>query len=98
MSGSLWLITYDIADPKRWRKVFRLLKSYGSPVQLSVFECRITSSQQRKMWDTMQNIVDIEEDRVNAYPICGQCDSRGLLLGHATRSKVLPVVWVVSDA
>ena len=38
----LYLVVYDIRDPKRWRRVFRLLKGFGDWVQLSVFQCRLT--------------------------------------------------------
>ena len=33
----LFIISYDIADPKRWRRVFRVMKGYGAWLQLSVF-------------------------------------------------------------
>ena len=97
MNSSLWLIAYDIADPKRWRKVFRLLKSYGAPVQLSVFECRISNSQRQKLWSSMQHIVHSDEDKVLCYPVCGQCERRIMSLGNSKRSEKLPVAWVVSD-
>jgi len=33
----LYIVTYDISDQRRWRKVFNLLKGYGEWLQLSVF-------------------------------------------------------------
>ena len=33
----LYLVTYDIADPKRWRKIFKTMNGFGHWVQLSVF-------------------------------------------------------------
>ena len=30
----IYLVTYDIREPKRWHKVFRFLKSRGLNVQL----------------------------------------------------------------
>lgn len=38
----LYIVVYDIRDPKRWRRVFRLMKGFGDWVQLSVFQCRLT--------------------------------------------------------
>ena len=32
-----WLVTYDIADPRRLAQVFKRLKKEGIPVQYSVF-------------------------------------------------------------
>ncbi|PCH54251.1 MAG: CRISPR-associated endonuclease Cas2 [Flavobacteriaceae bacterium] len=97
MNQSLWLITYDIANPKRWRKVFRLLKSYGFSVQLSVFECRLSAAQQKKLWQDLEKLVHPLEDCVNAYPVCGTCESRLLILGAAKHEAALPDIWVVSD-
>ncbi len=36
-----YVVAYDISDPKRWRRVFRLMKGYGQWLQLSVFHCRL---------------------------------------------------------
>ena len=38
----LYIVTYDIADDKRWRAVFKLMHGYGEWMQLSVFQCRLT--------------------------------------------------------
>lgn len=38
----LYIVTYDIADPKRWRVVFRIMNGYGEWLQLSVFQCRLS--------------------------------------------------------
>jgi CRISPR-associated protein Cas2 len=37
-----YIVAYDISDPKRLRKVYRLMKGYGEHVQLSVFRCELT--------------------------------------------------------
>jgi hypothetical protein len=34
---NLYVVAYDISDPRRWRRVFRLMNGYGAWVQLSVF-------------------------------------------------------------
>lgn len=36
-ASAQWLVTYDIADPKRLGRLFRYLKKQGVPVQYSVF-------------------------------------------------------------
>lgn len=38
----LYIVTYDIADERRWRAIFRLMHGYGEWLQLSVFQCRLT--------------------------------------------------------
>lgn len=37
-----YLVCYDIGDPKRWRKIHKLMLAYGEPLQLSVFLCRLS--------------------------------------------------------
>ena len=32
----LYIVAYDISEPKRWRHVFKTMKGYGHWVQLSV--------------------------------------------------------------
>jgi CRISPR-associated endonuclease Cas2 len=34
-----YIVTYDIADDKRLRKVFQTMRKYGDHLQFSVFEC-----------------------------------------------------------
>jgi CRISPR-associated protein Cas2 len=97
MNRSLWVITYDISSPKRWRKVFKILKSYGRPVQYSVFECRLSKAQVKVLHAALQAVLDEQGDRVHCYPLCGQCDERTLVLGCGGRVESLPAAWIVSD-
>ena len=39
MSRLRYLVSYDICDPKRLRKVARSLEGFGVRLQYSVFEC-----------------------------------------------------------
>ena len=45
----LYLVTYDISDPKRWRRIFNVMKGYGHWLQLSVFQCRLTARRRTEM-------------------------------------------------
>ena len=37
-----YIVTYDISNNKRWRRVFKTMNGFGDWVQLSVFQCRLT--------------------------------------------------------
>jgi len=37
------LVSYDICDDKRLRKVFKAIRAYGDHLQYSVFECQFTT-------------------------------------------------------
>ena len=61
-SERLYIVTYDIADPKRWRRVFRLMKGYGFWLQLSVFQCRLTARRRAEMAAGLETCIKREED------------------------------------
>jgi CRISPR-associated protein Cas2 len=64
MDEHLYIVTYDIGDPKRWRAVFRLMNGYGEWVQLSVFQCRLSRKRHAEMLATLDEIIDQKEDHV----------------------------------
>jgi CRISPR-associated protein Cas2 len=63
-------IAYDIADDRRREDVATLLSGYGPRVQLSVFECDLTS--QRDMAGLrayLHRLIDPVEDQIRIYPL-----------------------------
>ena len=53
-----YLVSYDIANRKRWRRVFRLLQGYGEWVQLSVFRCRLDTGRHARMVAELRRSID----------------------------------------
>jgi CRISPR-associated protein Cas2 len=70
----LYLITYDISDSKRLRRVFRLLEGYGEWVQLSVFQCRLTELRHRRLVNELETEIKRHEDHVLVFKL-GPADS-----------------------
>jgi len=64
MSRTLTLICYDIADPKRLRAVFELCRSYGDPVQYSIFIARLTAMARAELLAELTSIIHHHLDRV----------------------------------
>jgi CRISPR-associated protein Cas2 len=64
MDERLYLITYDIGDPKRWRAVFKLMNGYGAWLQLSVFQCRLSARRHAEMLATLEQIIHHAADHV----------------------------------
>ncbi len=60
----LYIVTYDIADERRWRAVFRLMHGYGEWVQLSVFQCRLPRLRQIELQDRITSTILSTEDHV----------------------------------
>lgn len=70
-----YLITYDIRDPKRWRKVYALLKGYGEWLQLSVFRCLLTDrDRERLRWELSRRMDAV--DTLLVIGLCGGCVER----------------------
>ena len=60
----LYVVTYDIADPKRWRRVFKLMHGYGSWLQLSVFQCRLTARRRVELAARLERRIKADEDHI----------------------------------
>ena len=60
----LYFVMYDIADPKRWRSIFRTMKGYGDWVQLSVFQCRLGKVRHAELVADLDRIIHHNEDHV----------------------------------
>lgn len=58
------LVSYDISNQKRWRKIYKLLKGYGEHVQYSVFICQLSELQEARLKADLENIVHHHEDQV----------------------------------
>jgi len=59
-----YVVAYDIADPKRWRRVFKLMKGYGRSLQLSVFHCRLDGGRRTDMALALERLIDGGADHV----------------------------------
>ena len=64
MDQRLYIVTYDISDQKRWRRIFKLMKGFGEWLQLSVFQCRLTRQQHAELVALLDGIIHHTEDHV----------------------------------
>ena len=60
----LYIITYDIAEPRRWRRVFKLMNGYGEWLQLSVFQCRLTRKRKVELQAALSELINHNADHV----------------------------------
>lgn len=75
------LVCYDIRDPKRWAKAYKILKGCGDHLQLSIFRVEMTKIQLESLRWKMGKILK-EEDSLMIARLCPGCaqrviDSRG---------------------
>ncbi|MCH9826196.1 MAG: CRISPR-associated endonuclease Cas2 [Gammaproteobacteria bacterium] len=64
MQEHLYIVTYDIRDDKRGRRIFKLMKGYGEWLQLSVFQCRLSARRQAELIQLLDGIIVDGQDHV----------------------------------
>jgi CRISPR-associated protein Cas2 len=93
MSRLRYLVSYDISDPKRLRKVARSLEGFGVRLQYSVFECPLDDLRLAKLKAELQDLLDHEEDQVLFVSLGPSANDASLIieamgLPYEVRSRV----------
>jgi CRISPR-associated protein Cas2 len=70
-----YLICYDIRDPKRWRKAYKVLKGYGDTLQYSIFRVRLTARDREQLRWRLEQILATEDSLLIAG-LCKGCVAR----------------------
>jgi CRISPR-associated protein Cas2 len=71
-----YIVSYDISDEKRLRRVHRTMKGYGDTLQYSVFRCDLSASERILMIEALSKIINHREDQIMLVDI-GPADGRG---------------------
>ncbi len=64
MARTRYLVSYDIADPKRLRRVAKICESFGTRIQYSVFECPLDDLRLEKLKDSLHTTINHDEDQI----------------------------------
>lgn len=64
MSLKLILVSYDIRNPKRLRKIHKIMKGYGDGIHYSVFRCHLNRKGIVEMKSDLKEIMHNDEDRI----------------------------------
>ena len=60
----LYIVSYDIRDERRWRRVFKLMKGYGECLQLSVWQCRLSRRRHAELVALLDGVIRAQDDHV----------------------------------
>jgi CRISPR-associated endonuclease Cas2 len=77
----LWLVSYDVACPRRRYRLDRLLGGLGDRVLESLWECRLRADQLPALQARLHALLREGEDRLSLLPLCADCQRRTLRLG-----------------
>lgn len=70
MNGArTWVIGYDIASPRRIRRVARFLEKRAVRVQFSLFIGRFTPASLEATWRGLAELINPRADDVRAWPV-----------------------------
>lgn len=64
MARRRYLAAYDIRDPKRLRRVHKMMKAFGWPMQYSVFICDLDHLELVELRLAISNAIDHAEDAI----------------------------------
>lgn len=62
-----WLIAYDISCPRRWRRIYRELRSVGYRLQYSLFWADIDGPAAEALARRLMTLMDLRADDIRLY-------------------------------
>jgi CRISPR-associated protein Cas2 len=71
-----YIVSYDVSDDKRLRKVFKTLRGWGDHLQYSVFRCELNARELVELRDTLSGIIHHKQDQVMFVDV-GPAEGRG---------------------
>lgn len=71
-----FLVSYDVRDSKRLRRLFKALRGFGDPLQYSVFRCDLSPKEKILLIAAIKEIINHRDDRVMLVDL-GPAASRG---------------------
>lgn len=62
-----YLVCYDICNPKRLRRVHKEIRDWGVPIQFSIFEIDVNTTQLARLKALLIKMIDVTEDKIMFY-------------------------------
>ncbi|MGI6419413.1 MAG: CRISPR-associated endonuclease Cas2 [Thermoguttaceae bacterium] len=78
------VVCYDIVSNRRRARLLKRMKGFLPHVQKSVFEGHITDARLVELRSMIQREINLEEDAVRVYHLCGRCISATEVIGMGT--------------
>jgi CRISPR-associated protein Cas2 len=58
------LVSYDIRDPARLRRIHQIMMGFGDPLQYSVFVCELSGTERILMEEALLKAATLSEDSI----------------------------------
>jgi len=79
------IVSYDISDDDRLRKVFKIVRGFGDHLQYSVFRCALTDQERVRLMAALEDVLHHTEDQVlfiDLGPVDGTSNQRFSTMGR----------------
>lgn len=78
-----YLVCYDIREPRRLARVYKLMKGRGLHIQYSVFHCRLTWPNLLELKASLAGLIDERVDDIRIYPL--PAEEKVIIMGCGDR-------------
>ncbi len=78
----IYMFCYDIANPKRLKKVAKSLERVGIRIQKSFFQCEMEKKEMEQVKRIILKELKLMEDSFFIYRICEKCARQALKDGN----------------
>lgn len=95
---SRFLVAYDIAEPRRLRRVAKTVEREAVRLQKSVFLMKAAAADVHQLFDRLERIVHWRRDVVQAWELKDDQPNEGIVQGHATVPYPASVVHTPSTS
>ncbi len=62
--GKIFIVSYDIMNPKRLQRVHKTMKGFGEPIHYSVFRCNLTPKGLVELKAALFELIKHDQDRI----------------------------------
>jgi CRISPR-associated protein Cas2 len=94
------LVCYDIRDPKRYRKAYKVIRGRGQRLQYSVFRCFLDAREVEELRWQLERVLD-KVDRLLVVDLCPGCAANAISRNHVEgwqeRPPAFRIVGSVGD-
>lgn len=90
-----YLISYDIADRRRWRRAHRLVSRSGEMQQFSVYLCRLSATARARLGEKLTRLLHPTEDRLMVVDLGPAGGSVPMLTREARLPRREALPWVL---
>lgn len=98
MSGAdrqFYVVSYDIANAKRLRRVARAMEGVGERIQRSIFHCRLTDGDRHALQSKLLTLIDVRADTVRIYPLCRKDQADIKVVGKSLPAQALDIAYFI---